>query len=120
MVNLVHSALRHQSYLEGFIMNLLDMDKERKRLDKQAERYRQTHCTKYVCPFCDTFLVPWSWSWDVNQYTCKCNAKKMKGSPSWYQIIRGNSKSDWSFSNGTTWFNPVKIPILFNPSVRQK
>ena len=102
-------------------MNLLDMDKERKRLDKQEERYRQTHCTKYVCPFCDTFLVPWSWSWDVNQYTCKCNVKKMKGSPSWYQEMKKYELVNWSFFNGRTWTsNPNKIPIVFNPSVRQK
>ena len=88
-------------------------------LDKQAERYRNTHCTKYVCPYCNAFLVPWSWGNNVNQFTCKCNMKTRKGSPSWYQLIRNYEQVNWSFFNGNTWTsNPSKIPILFNPSVR--
>jgi hypothetical protein len=115
-MNLLHPPLSEKKTRHQVI---IDMDEISKRLDRQAERYRNTHCTKYVCPYCNAFLVPWSWSYDVNQYTCKCNTKKMKGSPTWYQIIEKNAQNMWSFSNGDRWFNPTKIPILFNPSVRQ-
>jgi hypothetical protein len=104
---------------------IIDMDKESKRLDREAEKYMNTHNTMFVCPYCNDFLIPWSWYGKrehakvgfVFQYTCNCNKVKRKDSPSWYEVI-GERGSAWSFFNGMLWNNPSKFPIQFNPSVR--
>ena len=108
---------------------IIDMAKEWKRLDKENEKYIKTHNTMFVCPYCNSFLIPWSWYGKrekarrgyVFQYTCCCNLLKRKGSPSWYETVERafGTKNGWDFFNGSTWIsNPAKIPFLFNPSVR--
>lgn len=104
---------------------IIDMYKESERLDKEAKKYMNTHNTMFVCPYCNAFLIPWSWYGKrekakvgyVFQYGCCCNVLKRKGSPSWYETIE-KRRSDWSFFNGLQWVNPSRVPILFNPSVR--
>jgi transcription elongation factor Elf1 len=102
------------------------MDKKWENLKRKEEKYMKTHDTMFVCPYCNAFLVPWSWDGNrekaktgyVFQYVCQCNLSKRKGSPSWYETIEKKRRSDWYFFNGIQWTNPSKVPILFNPSVR--
>jgi hypothetical protein len=126
---------------------IIDMEKESKKLERDASRYRKKNGQKYVCPFCDSFLVPWSWDSSrdkeiVEQYTCKCNGSSpawyVEVKRAWYREVRkqlfGNAIVEqlhsriyeqfrvWSYINkheGTWISNPSKVPKIFNPSVRQ-
>lgn len=126
-MNLLHPPLSEKKTRHQVIIN---MDEISKRLDRQFERYRKTHCTKYVCPYCNAFLVPWSWNSGkdkeiVEQYTCGCNGN----SPAWHvEVIRqlfGNAIVEhsrvWSYlsKHATTWTKPKEVPTQFNPSVRR-